>query len=72
MPKKAKTDESGLVAAARAIGSVTGKLAAKVGVGGETAPKARKGKLVKKNKQRLPRRQKKAQQRAAARAGETA
>jgi hypothetical protein len=58
-----------LVDAAKAIGRTAGKVAALVGAS-EPAPRrvaaVHKGKLVKKNKQKLPRREKKAQSRAAA------
>jgi hypothetical protein len=62
-------ENSLLVDAAKAIGKTVGKVATLVGAAhtDAAAPKAkshRPGKLVKKNKQKLPRRQKKAQQRA--------
>jgi hypothetical protein len=60
--------DSGLVTAAKAVGSAAGTLAHLVGIKGEPAPAktrvadARKaGKLPKKNRHRLPRREKKAQ-----------
>lgn len=63
---KAKTEESNegvLVKAAKTIGTAAGKLANAAGV---KPPAARKtGKLVKKNKSRLPRREKKAARKAA-------
>jgi hypothetical protein len=75
MPKKDNSDESVLESAAKTIGKAAGKVAAVVGVeGGETIPAAARpatpktekvGKLVKKNKSRLPRREKKALQKAA-------
>jgi hypothetical protein len=49
------------IAAAKTIGAAAGTIAAAVGV---TAPKHKVPKLVKKNKTRLPRRQKKAAQKA--------
>jgi hypothetical protein len=69
-----KTDthnpESGLVEAAKVIGRTAGKVANLVGVGHADTPGARKvgpaGRIPKSNKQRLPRRQKKAQLQAAA------
>jgi len=82
MPKKpAKTapegnGESILTETARAIGSVAGKVVAVVSPAPEPStdksPAPRKpktvGKLPKKNKQRLPRKQKKAEKKAAAQA----
>ena len=69
MPKKQQPSESesGLVTAAKAIGRTAGKVATMVGVtpAEATPPKARKGKLVKKDKHRVPRRQKKLQARLA-------
>jgi hypothetical protein len=67
MPKKpqAPAEENILVSAAKVIGSKAGKIASLAGVPPETKPatkSAKVGKLLKKNKQRLPRRQKKAQQ----------
>jgi hypothetical protein len=69
MPKKPSTPkEAGdnvLVGAAKAIGSAAGKIASLAGVPPEaksTPKKARVGKLPKKEGHRLPRRQKKAQQ----------
>jgi hypothetical protein len=60
-------EDSGLVAAARAVGSAAGKIAHLAGVKGEAAlastpaSKTQKvGKLHKKDRHRLPRRQKKA------------
>jgi hypothetical protein len=59
--------DSGLVSAAKAVGSAAGAIAHLAGVKGEAAPakapapKAQKvGKLPKKNRHRLPRREKKA------------
>jgi hypothetical protein len=66
--KKKKKDESALVAAAEVVGAAVGKVAALVGVGDKpkTPPKSVKiPKLAKKNKSRMPRKQKKAQQKAA-------
>ena len=68
--KKKKKDGSALVSAAEAVGAAVGKVAALVGVGDKPAapPKSVKiPKLAKKSKSRLPRKQKKAQQKAAAR-----
>jgi len=66
MARKKEAAESAVVDVAKAIGDAAGKIAAAVGV---TPPqprvaKAKIGKLPKKNKTRLPRRQKKAQQKA--------
>jgi hypothetical protein len=69
--KKKETEESAdsvLVTAAKTIGEAAGKVAAAVGVTTApkpSVPKRKIPKLVKKNKQRLPRRQKKAAQKAA-------
>jgi hypothetical protein len=60
MAKKKETQESPdgvLASAAKTIGAAAGTIAAAVGV---TAPKPKVPKLVKKNKTRLPRREKKA------------
>ncbi len=62
-------EKSGLVAAAEAVGAAAGKVAAMVGVTAErpnTPPTPKIGKLKPKNKSRLPRRQKKALQKAKA------
>jgi len=69
MPKKTKTEGSTLISSAKAVGSAAGKLAALVGVTADTTPRttaktASKGKLQKKDRHRLPRREKKAQQRS--------
>lgn len=67
MPKK--SEESGLlVSTAKALGTAAGKIAAMVGATPEEpAPKKSvKGRLPKKSKSRLPRRQKKAQRKMAA------
>jgi|tagenome__1003787_1003787.scaffolds.fasta_scaffold20069260_2 predicted trehalose synthase len=67
--KKKKKDGGVLAAAAEAVGAAVGKVAALVGVGDKpaTPPKTVKiPKLAKKNKSRLPRKQKKALQKAAA------
>ena len=73
MPKKKVEEENAegnaLVHAAEALGKAAGKLAALTGIAGEAPPatappavhKTNRGKLPKKNKQRLPRRMKKAQ-----------
>ncbi|HEX8985173.1 MAG TPA: hypothetical protein VF767_07075, partial [Bryobacteraceae bacterium] len=66
MARKKEAAESVVVDVAKAIGGAAGKIAAAAGV---TAPpprvaKAKVGKLPKKNKARLPRRQKKAQKKA--------
>ncbi len=63
-----------LVSAAKKVGAAAGKIASLTGVAAahetEPAPKAaHKGKLPKKNKSRLPRREKKAQRRAPSGAG---
>ena len=71
MAKKVKS-EGILVEAAKTIGRTAGKVAVMVGAGhGEPAPKTapRRGKFVKKDKHRLPRRQKKAKMRSAGAAG---
>jgi len=73
MPKKPSTttkepEGNILVGAAKAIGAVAGKLASRVNVpyeGTPTPKTPRVGKLLKKNKHRLPRRQKKALQKKA-------
>lgn len=78
--KKDNTDqpeEGVLTAAAKAVGKAAGKVAALAGAGGETPaaeaspaePKktTKVPKLAPKNKSRLPRREKKARQKAAAR-----
>ena len=64
--KKKKKEDSALVGAAEAIGATVGKIAALVGaVKTATAPKNIKiPKLAKKGKSRLPRKEKKAQQKA--------
>ncbi len=65
-----KTDKSGVLAgAAKVIGKAAGKVASLAGAGAEeegnrpkpASARRAKGKLPKKNKSRLPRRQKKAQ-----------
>jgi hypothetical protein len=62
--KSEKAEKSGLIAAAEAVGSAAGKVAALVGVTAEPVhqPSQKKAKLQPKNKHRLPRKQKKAQQ----------
>jgi hypothetical protein len=66
MAKKKEAKEiapdGALVTAAKTIGATAGKIAAAVGI---TAPKPNVPKLAKKNKSRLPRRQKKAARKAA-------
>ena len=63
----ADAPDSVLMTAAKSIGAAAGKIAAAVGVSAPVEPKAprtRRPKLAKKNKARLPRRQKKAVQKA--------
>ena len=63
-------EEGIVVTAAKAIGTAAGKIAAVTGAALEhlqPAKSTKVGKLQKKNKPRLPRRQKKAKQKAAAR-----
>jgi|HubBroStandDraft_1064217.scaffolds.fasta_scaffold221208_2 hypothetical protein len=69
MPKKPttppETDDNILVSAAKAIGSAAGKIASLAGAPPEVRPATKStkvGKLPKKEGHRLPRRQKKAQQ----------
>jgi hypothetical protein len=58
--KNVETEESsGMVAVAKTLGKTAGKIVALAGVHA-TAPAKAAGKLPKKNKSRLPRRQKKA------------
>ena len=64
MAKKAH-DDTLLVTAAKAIGKTAGKVAKAAGVEGEPQAPPKKGKLAKKNKSRLPRKQKKAAKKAA-------
>lgn len=72
MAKKEKTEESAdgmLTAAAKSVGKAAGKVAAAVGVGSESSdapkqPSTKVPKLAKKNKTRLPRREKKARKKA--------
>jgi hypothetical protein len=69
MAKKKETQappDGVLVVAAKTIGAAAGKIAAAVGVAAPAKPKVPK--LVYKNKRRLPRRQKKAMQKAAKKA----
>ena len=71
MPKKKPKEEASpgvLIAAAKSIGSAAGTVAAAVGVRAKTPPKPKVLKLEKKNKSRLPRKQKK----AAGKAGKSA
>jgi hypothetical protein len=66
--EKAETaPETVVVAAAKAIGKAAGKIAALAGATGPAlkAPAAKRGRLAPKNKSRLPRKQKKAQKKAA-------
>ncbi len=68
MDHNKEQDESTVIKAAKAIGKAAGKVAALAGVHPDASAAASKvqakGKLPKKNKKRLPRRQKKAQQRS--------
>jgi hypothetical protein len=60
-PQEPKAAEGGILAdAAKAIGHAAGKLAHLAGVTSQPPASPPKGKLQKKNKSRLPRRQKKA------------
>ena len=56
--------ESILKTAAKKIGAAAGTVASAVGIHGESHPAQSPGKLPKKNKAKLPRREKKAQKRA--------
>jgi len=60
-----KPHDNLLSSTAKAIGATAGKIASLVGASGP-APAHKHAKLAKKNKQRLPRRMKKAQKKAAA------
>ena len=62
-------DESLLISAAKAIGNAAGAVAAIIGAKSPAPTKEKKVKFQPKNKTRLPRRQKKALQKAAAREG---
>ena len=68
MPKKS-AEEGVLIAAAKTIGKAAGTVAALAGIESSSPPppsnSTAKGRLPKKGKTRLPRRQKKAQNRAA-------
>jgi hypothetical protein len=68
MPKKKATpetqDESSLVHAAKTIGAAVGKIAKLAGVKPEPAQSQKVPKLAKKEKHRLPRREKKALQKS--------
>jgi hypothetical protein len=70
MANNENTEESILEKAAKKIGEVAGKVAAVAGAEAppraNTPKKEKVGKLVKKNKSRLPRKEKKALQKAAA------
>jgi hypothetical protein len=57
--RKAKEESSGMVAVAKTLGKAAGKVASLAGVHVEQ-PHTVDGKFVKKNKSRLPRKQKKA------------
>ena len=59
---KEEAPEEVLVTAAKSVGTVAGKIAAAVGLA--TPPEPKVPKLAKKNKARLPRREKKAQRKA--------
>ena len=78
MPKKKNeegpVEDSALVSAAKSIGTAAGKVASAIGVKPEhpTPKSIRRGKPVKKNKPRLPRKQKKALKKAAEKAAEKA
>jgi hypothetical protein len=66
-------DEGLLTAAAKKIGSAAGKVAAAVGAGSDATSEPRAsqpGKLPKKNKERLPRKLKKARQKQAMASGD--
>ena len=66
--KQEESAESVLLTAAKNIGAPAGKIAAAVGVTPEERPQTKSAKVPKlasKNKSRLPRRQKKAQQKSA-------
>ena len=67
MAKKTKAEDSGLINAAITLGAAAGKIAAAVGVDAPppqpSTPKV--ARFQKKNKSRLPRREKKAQKKAA-------
>jgi len=70
MAKKKSSEKNILVNAAKAIGTAAGTIASLAGVTPDepaSAKTVKKTKLPKKNKSRLPRRQKKAQKKAAAR-----
>jgi hypothetical protein len=64
-------DDSLLTKAARAIGGAAGKVASTVGIGAHDTPALAhtRGKLPKKNKARLPRKQKKAMRKSARKPG---
>jgi hypothetical protein len=63
---EAENSESALVGVAKTIGHVAGKLAVKAGIERAHTASSKKGKLAPKNKQHLPRRVKKARQKATA------
>ena len=67
-PAKVKPEKSTLESAAVAIGSAIGAIAVTTGIAHPPAPPkpAKKGKLVKKDKSRLPRKEKKAAAKARA------
>ena len=70
--KKPEIDDTALVSVAKSIGHAAGKLAVKAGIEptpepmSAPTPSSKKPKLAAKNKQRLPRREKKALQRTTA------
>ena len=67
MPKKQtaeQTPDTKLESVAKAIGTVAGKIAGMAGATVERPKRVKPGQLVKKNKTRLPRREKKALQKA--------
>ena len=72
MAKKEQQDDGALVAAAKKVGKAAGKVASAVGAGkseGQSTPgpSLKPGKLPKKDKERLPRKEKKARQKQATR-----
>jgi hypothetical protein len=68
--KEEQAPESVVVAAAKVIGKAAGKIAALAGASGPElkAPAVKRGRLAPKDKSRLPRKQKKAQKKAALKA----
>ena len=67
MADKRDTNDNVLVNTAKAIGVAAGKVASLVGATPDETKSAKKGKLLKKNKARLPRKLKKAQKKTAGR-----